>query len=125
MMLLLSMKKKSEIIHFGDNLRRIREQQGYTMSRLAEMTGISKRMISHYETQVKRPALDKIQKLADALKVSINDLMGPPVEIKIKNEMPYKLMKKVRVIEQLPTRDQNAIFRLINSLAEKNKIKSG
>lgn len=38
-------------------------------------------------------------------------------------KLPFKIMKKVRVIEELPTRDQNTIFSLINALAEKNKLK--
>ncbi len=121
------MLMESEIsnVHFGDNLRKIREQRGYTMARLAEISKISKRMISHYETQVKRPSLDKIQKLADALGVSIDDLFGMPVPKKKKKdeEISFKLMKKLRIVEKLPTRDQNTIFSLINALAEKNKLK--
>jgi len=34
-----------------------------------------------------------------------------------------KIMKRVKIIEQLPTRDQNAVFHFINSLVEKNKLK--
>jgi len=38
-------------------------------------------------------------------------------------ELPYKLMKKFKVVEKLPTRDQNAIFHYINALVEKNKTR--
>lgn len=118
------MKSNESNSFFGESLRKVRKQRGYTMEQLAEISGISKRMIGHYETQVKRPALDKIQILAKALNVSANELMGPSKSnTKTRDETSYKIMKKVRLIEKLPTRDQNTIFSLINSLVEKNKLK--
>ena len=110
---------------FGENLRAIREKKGYTQTQLAGLSGISRRMIGHYETLIKRPSIDKIQKIADALNVSVDELLRT-LESGKKNkhvdEVSYRIMKKVRVIEQLPVRDQNMIFNMIASLAKKNKL---
>jgi transcriptional regulator with XRE-family HTH domain len=108
--------------NFGEALRAIRRMKGYTQDQLAELSGVSRRAIVHYENHAKRPTFDKIKSLADALGVSDEELSGQK-RSKKKDEVSYKIMKKVRIIEQLPTRDQNAIFRLINSLAAKNKLK--
>ena len=82
-------------------------------------------MIGHYETQVKRPSIDKVKKLADALNISADSLMDFPESSKkhSKNDLSYKIMKKVRLVENLPARDRNAVFQLINSLVEKNKLR--
>lgn len=121
------MNTKNNIHTFGINLKTIREKKGYTQTKLAEISGVSRRAIVHYENHAKKPAFDKVKKLAEALEISIDELFGianSPVKNKKKNEdLSYKIMKKVRIIEELPTRDQTTIFSLINALAEKNKIK--
>jgi transcriptional regulator with XRE-family HTH domain len=111
---------------FGENLRRIRKKKGLTQIELAELSGISRRVIGHYETQAVRPSIEKTKLIAKALGVSDNELLGITKEIsqnKSYEDVSFKIMKKVRIVEKLPVRDQKAIFRLINSLAEKNKIK--
>jgi transcriptional regulator with XRE-family HTH domain len=119
------MNKKITEQHFGEALRKLRRKKGYTMEQLAERAGMSKRMIGHYETHVKRPSLEKINKIAEALDTSIEELMAniDSTTKKKNSDLSYKIMKKVRIIEELPTRDQNTIFSLINALAEKNKLK--
>jgi len=119
------MKQDETINLFGENLRNARRVKGYTQSQLAEISGVSRRAIVHYEKHVKRPAVDKVKKLARALDVSDDELLGiKSIKTKKREEdVSYKIMKKVRVIEKLPARDQNMVFSLINSLAEKNKLK--
>lgn len=118
------MNKKAENLNFGENLRRVREKRGYTQVQLSEMSGISRRMIGHYETQVKRPSVDKVKKLADALSTSVDELMGVSKSVKKSTDDPsYRIMKRVRAIEKLPKRDQEMVFHVISTLVEKNKLK--
>lgn len=110
---------------FGQNLRLLRKQKGYTLDQLADLSGISKRMISHYETQVKRPSIEKITTLAKVLNVPMNELMDisdDPRNLK-EDKTFYKIMKKVRLIEKLSEREQRAIFQYINTIVEKNNLK--
>lgn len=120
-------KNKSELLKFGERLRTTRREKGFTQDQLAELSDSSQRMIAHYESHIKRPPLDRVKALADALGITVDDLLGDskPLKKKKNEDASYKIMKKVRIIERLPTRDQQAIFRLINSLAEKNKITEG
>jgi transcriptional regulator with XRE-family HTH domain len=113
--------------NFGENLRKIRRGKGYTQAQLARMAGISRRMVGHYETQVKRPSVDKVKRISSALKVTDNELLGiqPQAKVQKKSEegIPYRIAKKMRIVERLPKRDQDMVFSFINSLAEKNKVK--
>lgn len=125
----MSLKSKQKATdEFGKRLRKIRKAVGLTQYQFADMTKTSQRMIAHYETQKTRPPMDKLVVFAQTLNVSVEELIGSeelPQTLKEKEDVSYKIMKKVRVIEKLPVRDQKAIFRLINSLAEKNKIQEG
>jgi transcriptional regulator with XRE-family HTH domain len=113
-------------LRFGEKLRTIRRMKGLTQAQLADLANTSQRMIAHYESHIKRPPLDKINDFAVALNIPVEELLENPEltkEQRKKEEVSYSIMKRVKIIEQLPTRDQKAIFRLINSLAEKNKLK--
>jgi transcriptional regulator with XRE-family HTH domain len=117
----ISMKQSDK---FGENLREIRKKRGYTQDQLAKATGLSRRIISHYETLAKCPSIEKINKISEVLNISINDLMGNTtltVKKHKTDDVSFKILKKVRVIEKLPLRDQNAIFHYINAIVEKNK----
>jgi transcriptional regulator with XRE-family HTH domain len=96
-----------------------------TQAQLARQADISRRMIGHYEMHVKRPSIDKVKKIAQALNVSDNELLGiAPVKKDKKDfDLSFRLLKKFHVVEKLTVRDQKVVFSLINSLAEKNKLK--
>lgn len=117
------MESQKDIHSFGKNLAAVRRKKGYTQETLSEISGVSRRAIAHYEKHAQRPTIDKVKKLAVALGVTDEELLGTT---KIKTgkteDVSFKILKKVRIIEKLPTRDQNVIFSLINSLAKKNKL---
>jgi transcriptional regulator with XRE-family HTH domain len=117
----------SENSLFGKNLKRIRENLGLTQSKLSELSGVSRRTIVHYEKHVKRPSIDKVKKISAVLGVTDEELLGT-VKIsdkrKINTEATYRIMKRVRIIEQLPKREQDMIFSMINTLAQKHGIKN-
>lgn len=61
---------------FQDNLRRFREATGLTAKDFAEKIGIKYGTYSSYETAGKEPKFDTLIKIAAALNVSIDDLLG-------------------------------------------------
>ena len=60
------------------NLKRIREEVGLSQNKLATLSGVSNRMIQHYEQGVKdinKAQVGTVYKLAKALGVNIEDLI--------------------------------------------------
>lgn len=57
------------------NLREVRKTKKVTQVELAEKSGILQQNISNYETGFKSPTLDSAAKLADALGVSLDELV--------------------------------------------------
>ena len=61
---------------FGKRLRELRIMREITQEQLAEKADISRVMIGRYETTDQLPALDTLVRIADALGVSTDYLLG-------------------------------------------------
>ena len=63
------------------NLRRFRKLRGMTQTQMGERAGLGAASISHFETGQRTPTLETLIKLADALNVNVDALLGrAPVE---------------------------------------------
>lgn len=62
--------------NLGANLRNFREVRGLTQADLGNRAGIAPASISHFETGQRVPSLDSLVKVADALGVSVDVLLG-------------------------------------------------
>ncbi len=61
---------------FGERLRQIRKEQGFTQDELAELLGTSKQILSRYELGQRSPKIEQVQKYAEKLKLSVDYLLG-------------------------------------------------
>jgi transcriptional regulator with XRE-family HTH domain len=61
---------------FVDNLRRITKEKKISQVELADLIGISKSTLGHYFTGNTSPSLEILVKIADALNVSCDELLG-------------------------------------------------
>ena len=69
------------IPNFSVNLQTLRELRKLTQAELGARAGIAAASISHFETGQRAPSLDSLVKLADALNISVDALLGrAPVE---------------------------------------------
>lgn len=64
--------------NFGNNLKNVRNKLNVSQEQLQKMSGISQAAISKLELGKSSATIYTAQKLADALKVSIYDLIGEP-----------------------------------------------
>lgn len=64
----------------GDNIRMIREQQGYSMNALAKKAGIAYATLNAIERSTKSPSVDTIGLLSEALNIPISYLLGEEQE---------------------------------------------
>lgn len=58
----------------GIKIKEIRQQKGLTQKQLGDMCGIADANIRKYENGKQNPKIETLQKIADALKVSVYDL---------------------------------------------------
>jgi transcriptional regulator with XRE-family HTH domain len=60
------------------NLRAFRELRGFTQTELGQRAGIGSASVSHFETGQRAPSLESLVRLADALEISTDALLGRP-----------------------------------------------
>ena len=61
---------------FGQRLARLRRERGFTQVELGEKSGMIQALISDYERDKLRPYADVVVRLAVALGVSTDELLG-------------------------------------------------
>lgn len=61
---------------FKDRLRKAREKRKLSQSELAKKAGLQPAAISHFETGNRTPSFDNLRKLADALSIGVDSLLG-------------------------------------------------
>ena len=114
-------KKKEPSTQFGRRLVELRQARGLTQVRLAEAIDTSQRVISHYETVAEHPSVQALIALARVLQVTTDELLGlkPPTKLpvaKLRNE-DAALLRRMRLVSQLPERDKRAVLRFIDTAA--------
>lgn len=60
----------------GEKIKSLRKERGLTQKELGQILGVSASMIGQYETNLRNPKNDTIIKIAEALKVSPDQLFG-------------------------------------------------
>jgi transcriptional regulator with XRE-family HTH domain len=75
----------------GQALRWLRDRQGKKQYQVADTAGITKGMLSAYETGRQRPSLETLEKILDTLGCDLNDLHNA---IQIINGRPEKMKRR-------------------------------
>lgn len=92
----------------GENIRKYREAAGMTMGELAERAGMAQSSISRYESgAMQRPCLMRLERIAMALDVTVNDL-APGYELMPRCALPPGSLLGCRQEAASPSAEQTA-----------------
>jgi transcriptional regulator with XRE-family HTH domain len=118
--------KKNLARVFSENLAATRKRKGLSQSDLAQKTGISTRMISHYETEGILPPVDRFEVLAEALEIPAFELLKYPVAQREPTTdltgIDPRSVKKLRDILSLSVEDRNNLYRVLNGMIRKTLL---
>ena len=105
---------------FGARVAAARKARGLTQAQLAELVGVTQKMIDYYERRAVNVKTDVVKGLAEALSISADELLG--VELpKPKRGRRSKLAMQLEQIEQLPAADQELVRQLLNRFLSETK----
>jgi transcriptional regulator with XRE-family HTH domain len=108
--------KQRTVPGFGKRLGEIREQRGLTQLELGEAVGVSNRVIAYYEADGAQPPGTLLTKLADALKVSTDALLGrEPIKAGT-SPGTARLLKRLLRVEELSPADQGTVLKTLDLL---------
>lgn len=103
----------------GQRLARIRKEKGYTQVELAEKIGTIQAIISDYERDKLRPNAEMIVRLAQALEVTSDECLGLQSSKSAREKYDRRFLRRVKLFEKLPKRDQDALLRTIDAFLGK------
>ena len=72
---------------FGKRLKELRKANGYTIEQFAELVGIAKSTLGYYENANRLPDVEVLARIADALNVSADYLIGRTNTAALKGKM--------------------------------------
>ncbi len=104
---------------FGERITHIRKQLKWSQDDLAKKIGTSAPIVGRYEREEIKPSIDVAAKLADALGVTIDYLLGKSDSM----ILDKKNLQRLEDIEQLPEEDKSNIFYTIDNLIKAAKMK--
>jgi len=111
---------------FAENVAKYRKRKGLSQYDLAQLTGISRTMISHYEREGMFPPANRLQALADSLEIPVYKLFKQPEIEQAPESEPSDIdprsVKKLRDILSLPADDRNDLYRILNKMLRKNQL---
>jgi len=105
---------------FGAQLSALRKARGLTQPQLADMLGISVDMLTYYERRAKNPTSDFIAKAADALGVSVDEILGHTPKNGRKSGPPSQIEQRLVAVRQLPREKQKVVLQLLDSFLQAN-----
>jgi transcriptional regulator with XRE-family HTH domain len=102
---------------FAKRLREIRKRRGLTQAELAQKLGLQQSMIAQYERgYIRVHAATLIVRLAAALQVTPNELLGTE-DIRTEDVLKSRsLLRRLKQVNQLPAADQKALIRFLDAL---------
>jgi transcriptional regulator with XRE-family HTH domain len=102
-----------EATDFGKRLAAARKLRGLTQAQLGSLIGESQKMVDYFERRGTNVKSNVVKRLADALKVSADELLGIQ-PLKSRPGPKAKLLQQFEHIHQLPKSDQELVVRLLN-----------
>jgi len=102
----------------GSRLSTIRKERKIAQVNLAEQIGVHPNVLGRYEREEATPSVDMAAKLAGALGVSLDYLVG-----NTDVELDQSLLDKIALIQKLPDEDKNCIMYSIDGLIQHAKTR--
>jgi transcriptional regulator with XRE-family HTH domain len=92
------------MVGFSENLKRVRTQKGISQEELSKKIDIHPVQFSRYERAQSVPSIDVVQKIADALEVTIDELVygnqNNKAEQNIKDRELLSMFSKIQLLNE-------------------------
>lgn len=105
---------------FGQKMALCRKEKKISQAEIGKLASINGDIVGKYERDEMKPSIETAKKLADALEVSLDYLVGE-AELRV---LDKKTMQRLEDIEKLPAEDKQNIFYTLDSLIKAAKFKT-
>lgn len=107
---------------FGKKLRECREAKSLSQQDLAKKINSVHTVIGRYERDEMSPSIEVVRKLASVLDTTVGYLLGEAKETKLLKD-PV-MLKRFNEISELPEKDKECVYTLLDAFLAKNKMQA-
>lgn len=100
----------------GEKIFALRREKGLSQTDLAKKTGLTKRTISFYETEGENVPVQKLELIAKALNVTLDEFTEYKPD-RDSFEVSRSLLKRIELLKKLPPEKQKIVSDMIDQLA--------
>ena len=104
----------------GERIARIRRKRALTQAELGKRIGISQTLVSDYETGRARLFDEMVTRVALALRVSTDELLGLKDSSHVDAKTSVRVMRRIQQLEDLPQARKKSILRPLDDLIRAN-----
>ena len=109
-------------MNIGERIRQIRTAKGLSQKETALLLEMDQSQYSKVELGKTDPAFSTVDKIAQALGVSLAELTGETVPVDV-NAFDKTLVEKVRLIDQLDEKQKLSIFTFIDTALTNKRLR--
>jgi len=102
---------------FGERLTVVRKRKGLNQAQVGKKIGINGDAYGRYERNEVRPTIEMAVKIADALEVSLDYLVG-----KTEAELDNAMLKRIQDVTRLPEKEKEHVFVFLDAFLAKMKM---
>jgi transcriptional regulator with XRE-family HTH domain len=113
----LSEEEKAFLRQLGGRIAELRKARGLTQAQLADRLDVGQQQVASFEAGRRRVPVSQLAPLADALGVSIEELLGTQPKAKRRGPPP-KLERHFQRIAQLPRARQKFVLEVLDSVLQ-------
>jgi len=107
---------KAFYVQLGQRITEARKAQGLTQTQVAEAVGIAQQTLAHYEGGKLRVAVALLTPLAQALGISVEELVGAPTKRAGKRGPTPKLQQQIERLSDLPQAKQRIVMEMLEGV---------
>jgi transcriptional regulator with XRE-family HTH domain len=112
----MTQDEKQFFRQLGGRIAGLRKEQGLTQTQLAEVLGLTQQMVASYEVGRRRVPVSLLPKIATALAVSVEALIGQGRTAPSKRGPPPKLQQQMERIQRLPRAKQRLVLQMLDGV---------
>lgn len=108
----------------GNRIASLRKKRGITQIQLAKTIGISQKLVSSYEVGRVTLSVEMLLRIAKALEVTADEILGLKKQESGLPDLSLRLMKRMALIEQMPEIKKKHILRTLDDSIKANSTGS-
>jgi transcriptional regulator with XRE-family HTH domain len=116
------MDLKALSMEIGERIKKVREARGLSQKEVASMIKMDQSQYSKLEKDRTDPSVSTLAKVAKALGTQLSDLFADDL-LRDVNSYDKSLMEKISLIDSLDEDEKKSIFKIIDGLSSKKKMK--